>query len=193
MLFATAAGLLLCLSIANDVRAMNIAGIEIPPTLRVGDHELSLNGAGMRRKVFVDAYVACLYLTRPDDDPDRILRADEPQAVVMHITSDLVTRKRLTDSLPKDLERSAKDGLDSVRSQTERLLSMFDQEIGSGDVFKMVYLPGEGTRVWHNGEFKGSIEGLRFKQVLFGIWLSDNPTQKSLKQKLLEVELEAVD
>jgi len=172
---------------------MNIDGIDIPLTLRVGEHELGLNGAGMRRKVFVDAYIACLYLAEPDDDPDRILRADQPQAVVMHITSDLVTRERLKDSLPKDLARSTGDDMDSIRPQTEQLLSMFDQDVGSGDVFKMVYLPGEGTQVWHNGKLKGKIEGLEFKQALFGIWLSDNPTQKSLKKKLLDVELEAAD
>lgn len=161
--------------------------------LRVGEHELALNGAGMRRKVFVDAYIACLYLAERDDDPIRILQADEPQAVVMHITSDLVTRDRLTRSLPKDLARSTGNDLASIRPEADLLLSMFDQEVTSGDVFKMVYLPGEGTRVWHNGELKGRIEGLAFKQALFGIWLSPNPTQKSLKKKLLELELEAAE
>ena len=78
--------------------------------------------------------------------------------------------------------------MDAIRPQTERLLTMFDQEVASGDVFKMVYVPGDGTQIWHNERFKGRIEGLRFKQALFGIWLSDNPTQESLKKKLLEVE-----
>ena len=193
VVFAGLAGLLLWLGAAHTAKAMNIDGIDIPLTLRVGEHELGLNGAGMRRKVFVDAYIACLYLAEPDDDPGRILRADEPQAVVMHITSDLVTRARLTDSLPKDLARSTGDDMESIRPQIEQLLSMFDQEVGNGDVFKMVYIPGEGTGVWHNGELKGRIEGLEFKQALFGIWLSDNPTQKSLKKKLLDVELEAAE
>lgn len=186
-------GLLLWLIPVQNVHAMNIDGIEIPLTLRVEEHTLGLNGAGLRRKVFVDAYIACLYLTEPDSDPERILQADEPQAVVMHITSDLVTRIRLAESLPKDLARSTGDDMESIRPQTDQLLSMFDQDVGRGDVFKMVYLPGDGTRVWHNGEFKGRIEGLDFKRALFGIWLSENPTQKSLKKKLLAVDLEAAE
>jgi len=164
---------------------MTIAGIDIPETLSVGDHTLVLNGAGLRKKLFVDAYVACLYLADHDRDPQRILDADEPQAVIMHVASELVTRKRLTDSLPRDLRRSTGNQLESIRSQTDQLLAMFDDEVAAGDVFRMVYLPGTGTQVWHNERLKGTIEGLEFKRALFGIWLSEQPTQPSLKLALL--------
>lgn len=165
--------------------ATTIAGIEIPETLRAGEHSLLLNGAGMRQKMFIDAYVACLYVSEPDNDPERILAADEPQAVIMHITSTLVTRERLTASLPKDLRRSTDDDLDSIRPQVDLLLAMFDREVARGDTFRLVYLPRKGTEVWHNDRIKGTIEGLDFKRALFGIWLSERPTQKSLKRELL--------
>ncbi len=165
--------------------AKTIAGIEIPETLRAGEHTLLLNGAGMREKMFVDAYVACLYVSEPESEPERILAADEPQAVIMHITSRLVTRERLTASLPKDLRRSTDDDLDSIRPQVDLLLAMIDDEVSRGDTFRLLYLPGEGTQVWHNDRLKGTIEGLDFKRALFGIWLSERPTQKSLKRELL--------
>lgn len=169
--------------------AMTIAGIEIPLTLRAGEHTLVLNGAGQRRKMFVDAYIACLYILKPDHDPARILAADEPQAVIMHVTSDMMTRQRLTAALPKDLARAVGGDLDPIRARTGQLLEMFDQEVSSGDVFTLIYLSEQGTQIWHNEQFKGNIEGLDFKQALFGIWLSENPTQNSLKQDLLSRDL----
>lgn len=179
------AALVLALVPLAPARALSIAGIEIPETLEVGDHVLRLNGAGLRRKMFVEAYVACLYVPQPETDSQRILAADEPQAVIMHITSNLVTRERLTAGLPRDLARSTDNNMKPIRTRSKRLLAMFDSEVTSGDVFRLIYLPGQGTQVWHNDAFKGSIDGLDFKQALFGIWLSEKPTQNSLKQDLL--------
>lgn len=164
---------------------MTIDDIEIAETLRAGEHTLALNGAGMRTKMFIDAYVACLYVPEPGDDSERILATDEPQAVVLHVRSDLVTRERLTASLPKDLRKSTGNDLASIRPQTDQLLAMFDQEVVRGDTFRMIYLPDSGIHVWHNDTFKGIIEGLEFKRALFGIWLSENPAQESLKQEML--------
>jgi len=185
---AAVAALLLGISLTTPARALTIAGIEIPGTLEVGEHLLTLNGAGLRKKLFVEAYVACLYVPQPGGDPRRILAADEPQAVIMHITSDMVTRDRLTAGLPKDLARATGNNMKPIKDRTERLLAMIDSEVASGDMFRLIYLPGQGTQIWHNDRFQGLIEGLEFKQALFGIWLSDNPTQKSLKQDLLDPE-----
>lgn len=172
------------------VVATTIAGIEIPDTLDAGGYTLLLNGAGMRKKLFIEAYVACLYVPEPDTDPERILTADEPQAVIMHITSEMVTRERLTASLPKDLRRSTDNDLDSIQPQIDLLLAMFDGEVAPGDTFRLIYLPGDGTQVWHNDRLKGAIEGLDFKRALFGIWLSEKPTQESLKSELLRADRE---
>jgi len=65
---------------------------------------------------------------------------------------------------------------------------MFEGEIVPGDTFRLIYLPGKGTQVWHNDRFKGAIEGHDFKRALFGIWLSENPAQESLKDELLRAD-----
>lgn len=182
---------LMALATTPSAVATSIGGIEIPDTLDAAEHTLRLNGAGMRRKLFIEAYVACLYVPEPNTDAERILSADEPQAVIMHITSGMVTRERLTTSLPKDLRRSTDDDLESIRPQVDLLLAMFDGEIAQGDTFRLIYLPDNGTQVWHNDIMKGVIEGLDFKRALFGIWLSEKPTQESLKSDLLRADRDA--
>jgi hypothetical protein len=67
----------------------------------------------------------------------------------------------------------------------DQFMAVFQEEITEGDVFDLVYLPGEGVRVLKNGEHKDTVGDLAFKKALFGIWLSDKPAQKDLKEKML--------
>jgi len=55
----------------------------------------------------------------------------------------------------------------------------------SGSSMSFEYEPGVGTHVSRDGEEKAVIEGLEFKQALFGIWLSDKPVSGKLKSSLL--------
>ncbi len=78
-------------------------------------------------------------------------------------------------------------GLDmaSIQEDVDQFMAVFQEEITEGDVFDLVYLPGEGVRVLKNGEHKDTVGDLAFKKALFGIWLSDKPAQKDLKEKML--------
>ncbi len=49
----------------------------------------------------------------------------------------------------------------------------------------MVYQPATGVTVYRNGEAKAQVPGLPFKQALFGIWLSDDAIQSSLRKALV--------
>ena len=73
----------------------------------------------------------------------------------------------------------------AIADKIEMFKSGFSDEIVKQDTFDLVYQPGEGVEVIKNGESKVTVDGLDFKQALFGIWLSDNPVQKSLKKALL--------
>lgn len=173
----------------SPARAMTLGDIEIPPDIQVGEQTLVLNGAGMREKMFVDAYVACLYLAERDGDPDHIMTADDPQAIVLHVTSGWVTTERLAKGLVKDLKKATEGNMAPIRSQTNRLLEMLAaREIAKGDMIKLAYQPDEGLEIWHNERRLGVVKGVEFKQALFGIWLSDRPTQNSLKLRMLDLE-----
>lgn len=183
---AVAALVLTVALLASSAHAMDIKDIDIPDSLEVGESTLVLNGAGMREKMFFDIYVACLYLQKPEDDPESVLAADRPQAITLHMTSELVTNERLKKATLKGLRKSTNNNIEPIRPQIDQLLSMFEKgQVAEGDVFRLAYLPGRGLRIFHNDELLGTIEGLRFKTALFGIWLSRNPAQESLKREML--------
>jgi hypothetical protein len=158
---------------------------ELPPTLKVGEQELVLNGSGSREKYFMELYVAGLYLPERSNRPDAIVAADAPMAIRIAITSKLVSQEKLVESLNDGFENSTKGKTEPLAVQLEQFRKAFAEEIVRGDVFDLVYVPSHGVMVFKNGKRAGDIEGLPFKQALFGIWLGERPADKGLKAGML--------
>jgi len=171
--------------VSGAVRSITLEGIDIPQQMGFPTAMLMLNGAGVRSKLFIEVYVACLYLETPGSDPAAIMAANEPQAVTLHIVSDLVTSEKLARAARRDMDRATEGRTGSIQPQIDQFMALFDEQVVKGDVFKLFYQPGAGTHVIKNDRTLGIIPGLAFKRALFGIWLSDNPTQKSLRDRLV--------
>ena len=158
---------------------------QIPDTLTLGEHTLTLNGAGIRSKYFMDVYVAGLYLPAPNQNATEIIQADEPQTMRLVITSSHITKARLLDSIEEGVEKSAGADYPRFKPHLKELEAALNFEVQQGDQYDFSWIPGSGTHVYRNGEALQVLPTLAFKQVLFGIWLGEDPVQRSLKQALL--------
>ncbi|MBZ2188530.1 chalcone isomerase family protein [Alcanivorax sp. JB21] len=175
----------LCFIVMLLVGSMATAAT-LPETITVDDITLTLNGEGQRNKYLMNVYVAGLYLQSREQDAEEIIRRDEVQAVQLTITSSRVTQKRFMDSIEDGFRKSAGDDYpDYAPFLAELREDMADIDIKDGDVFRFIYRPDEGTRFLRNDETLRVIEGLDFKQVLFGIYLGKDPVQDSLKRDML--------
>lgn len=179
--------LLMCLMMCLPALGMSrtVEGVMIPESIQVEQQTLNLNGAGVRSKYFVDVYVAALYLPAPSQDASAIAAADAPQSIHLHIISSLITRERLIESIEEGIQRSAGKDFPRYKPMLDELWNALTFEVKKGDVFEFTYVPGQGTRYYRNGELLQTRPEFDFKQVLFGIWLSNNPVQASLKKELL--------
>ena len=178
--------LVLTLVVMSSVcNAEKIEGIDMPDSLEVGKSKLVLNGAGVRSKFFMDLYVGGLYLQNKSNNPQEIIEANQPMAIRLHIISSLITSKKMENATMEGFENATKGNIEPIKSEIERFISVFKENIEKNDIFDLLYLPGEGLEVYKNDELKSRIHGLAFKQALFGIWLSDKPAQKSLKEEML--------
>ena len=162
-----------------------VQAAELPPTLKVGEHNLVLNGAGEREKYFLDLYLAGLYLTQPTDQPQAIIDADVPMTLRIVVATKLVTQEKFLESLQEGFQKSTRGNVEPIREKIQQLRQCFAEEITQGDVFDLVYLPNQGLLVFKNGKQKGTVQGLEFKRALFGIWLCERPADANLKQALL--------
>lgn len=179
--------LLFCLmtAISISVQAKEVAGVQLPDVISVGEQTLILNGAGARKKFIFKLYVAGLYVLDKSDNADNLINSDTTTSIKLQITSKLVSAKKMEKAIQEGFEKSTANNTASIQQEIDDFLLIMREELKKGDRYDMTYIPNEGTYVKKNGEEKTLIKGLEFKKALFGIWLSDDPVQKSLKTDLL--------
>jgi hypothetical protein len=165
--------------------AKEVGGINMPDTLAVGSDTLVLNGAGIRTKFFIKAYVGGLYVKQKSGDANAIINADAPMAIRLHITSKLITSEKMKEATLEGFQNSTKGNTAPYKDKIDTFIAVFKDNIKIGDVYDLIYIPGEGTKVYKNTELKSTAVGLDFKKVLFGIWLGDKPADKDLKALML--------
>ena len=64
---------------------ITVSGATFKKKLDIKGDLLTYNGAGLRQKYGFDLYVSALYLPAPSMDPNRIINADELQAINIKI------------------------------------------------------------------------------------------------------------
>lgn len=173
------------LALSVTANAAEVGGVNLPETISVENSELALNGAGIREKFFFDLYVGSLYLKQKQQDANRIISDDELMALRLNIISDMITSEKMTNAALEGFENATGGNTAAMQVQIDEFLATFKEEIKKGDTFEMVYVPEEGVKIFKNNKLEKTISGMEFKKALFGIWLSDNPAQKSLKQEML--------
>jgi len=74
-----------------------------------------------------------------------------------------------------------------LHDQIKQMTDIFKlvQDVHSGDVITMDYLPSVGTEIAVNGVTYGTIAGGMFHRALLKIWLGSEPVQADLKAALL--------
>lgn len=184
-LTAGLAALLLAGTLVAPAYALNVGGVNVPDTYSAMGQELQLNGAGTRSKWFMNLYVGGLYVPEKVSDAEVVISADEPQAITLHITSGMITSERMTEATMEGFQAATGGDLSAIQADVDQFMAVFQEDIEEGDVFDLVYLPDTGVQVFKNGEQRDSVGDLEFKKALFGIWLSDKPVQKDLKQRML--------
>lgn len=165
-------------------------GIKVKTSIKVKDGDsktkLVLNGAGVRDKMWVNLYVQALYLKEPSNDAQKILDADETIATRLHITSSLVTKKKLIQAIDEGITKSYKGDLSLIRERLDTFMSFFETQLEKEGYADMVYSDvTKTTAVYINKKFIGEVPGTDFRKALFGIWLEQNCVDRTLKKRLL--------
>ena len=166
--------------------ALEIEGVELPETVSLEGQELLLNGAGVRRKFFFKLYVGSLYLDEKTQQAEAVVEADSPMAIGLDIISGKINSDNMTEATLEGFEKATGGNTQPLQGEIDRFMGAFEEKIVEGDRFTLLYLPQEGVKVYKNGQLETTLAGLAFKRALFGIWLGEEPAQKSLKQDMLD-------
>lgn len=178
----------LCLLIGLPaLHAQELAGARVPETARLHQDSstLSLNGAGVRRKLFVGIYVGALYLPQPSRDPATILDMPGAKRFSMHFVHPEIPPEKLVPVWKQGFrDNLSPEAFTSLRPRIANFNGLFPT-LRRGDRVDIDLIPGSGTQVWINDELRGKVAGDDFAHALLHIWLGERPADAALKQALL--------
>jgi hypothetical protein len=170
--------------VAVAAAAMELAGVTLPDTITVNGTTLTLNGMGIRKKLFIKVYVGGLYLQAPSHDAAAIITADEPKQVVMHFLYSKVGKGKLVEAWREGFAGNSAAKLPTLQARLDEFCALWP-DMTRGERAVMTYVPGTGTTLAINGKQVGVIPGLDFAHALFAVWLGDKPADAGLKAGML--------
>ncbi len=163
--------------------AMDLGGHEIPHTVEVGDKRLSLNGAGIRQKLFFRVYVCALYLEERSHDAAAILAADRAWMVTMHFMRN-VGHHQVLEAFTDAFEHNSPGQVRVLRDDLEKFHAIME-DLRNGQDLSISYVPGLGTTLHAPSGAVATVAGKPFADALLRTWLGDHPSDSALKAKLL--------
>jgi hypothetical protein len=182
------AGLGLALSLGGAAQAVEVGGLKLDDTAKVGGKELKLNGAGVRVRIVVKVYAMALYLTEKKTTAAGVLESTGPRRFTLGML-----REVSGDELGQAFMAGITANTDKAeRSKFVNQLAQFGEAFVSipqakkGDIITVDWLPDTGTVMSLNGKPIGEpLKDVGFYNAVLKIWLGDKPVDSTLKPELL--------
>ena len=182
------AAAVLGLAAQAPAHAMDVSGVQLEDTTKVGGKDLVLSNAGVRIKVLFRVYALGIYLNEKKNTPTDIMAAPGPKRFKLVMMRDVSAEEfgsSFMGALNKNLDKDEKS---KFVNQLLKFGDMFETvgNLKKGDVILGDWVPGTGTLLQLNG--KPIVEPLAdpmFYNALLKIWLGDKPVDALLKPVLL--------
>ena len=178
----------LCVSlIANTALALEVEGVQVSDSVTVTGTRtrLTLNGVGLRTKFLSKLYVAALYLPQLVNNADAVLKQNGPNRITLFIVKDKMTRQEFAEEFKIGFSKNqTEQEFTALKPQIAKFTNLFST-VAKDDVILLEYTPQTGTRVYINGDLKGTMPGKEFNRSLLKCWLGSDAIDKSLRKALL--------
>jgi hypothetical protein len=168
---------------SSPLYAGTLEGVTMPDTTEVDAKTLVLNGMGLRKKLFVNVYIAGLYLPEKESSTEKILSGDTKRKLVMKFVHD-VEKEKICKAWYDGLKNNSPAQESTLKSKFNTLCDYMTY-MASGEQMSFTYVPGEGTHVNVIGKDKGTIAGKDFADALFACWIGPNPPGEDFKKGVL--------
>lgn len=180
-------GTLFLVCFVNQANAqIHISGTKIPQHLKINTQDtLQLYGAGSRTIFWIDVYLVAVYFNGNDYTSQQLIHANETMGLRLYMKSSLVTKSRIKMAIERGFNKSTDGDYKKYKARIEQMIDSFEEEINKNDVIDLIYYPSGKTLFYKNNQYLGTIQGIDFKEALFGIWLSENAVDKGLKEEIL--------
>jgi hypothetical protein len=167
--------------------AAEVEGVRIDDKTRVGNAELILNGAGLRKRAFFKVYAIGLYVPQKSSNAAALMDQPGPKRVAIRMLRD-VSADAFNEALADGIRANHAEA--ETKALEPRLKELGAIIAGVGEAKKGMAInldwTGAETQVLIQDKPVGKpIAGQDFYRALLRVWLGDKPVQDDLKKALL--------
>lgn len=156
------------------VAAAMLAGVQLAATLPVGGEALELASCGVRDTLWIDHYVAALYLP-----PGASMQAARDPASAKAVRMHVVESRYLPERIPQPWREALAGEL--AREPMFRVRVEY-QDLTDGDVVTIAYAPGSGVTMRVNGRTVTRIPGHDAIDAILEAWAGQDPISGKLRR-----------
>ncbi|HEU5177404.1 MAG TPA: chalcone isomerase family protein [Burkholderiales bacterium] len=169
------------------VCAAEVEGVKIDDKTRVANAEVTLNGAGLRKRAFFKVYAMGLYVPQKSSNAAQLMDQPGPKRITIRMLRD-VSADAFNEALGDGIRANHSEAEVKALEPRLKALGAVIHEIKEAKKGMAIDLDwtGADTQVAVNGKPAGKpIAGADFYKALLKIWLGDKPVQDDLKKALL--------
>ena len=176
------------LSTFTSNAAATVSGVTYPTSINVQGDTLTLNGAGVREKWFIDLYTAGLYVKTTTSNATTLIDCNCLQAFKIVFVSSLITTKKFNDAIDEVFIKSTQGNTTHIDKRIAQFKKSLGLGLTSGDELFLVYEPNVGLKVYRNKKYKDTIVGMDFKKEIMKLWVGPYSVSEDLKEAVLGIE-----
>ncbi len=171
------------LLLSSQAFALEVAGVTIAPTVTTGKKTLTLNGTGIRKKLFFKVYVGALYLEQKVVSRDELLKDPGDKLIRMRFVYKKVEKEKIVDAFAEGLSNNTPAVAGTAEAKA--FLSWFTSDFVAGDTVDIA-LASDGTvSATHNGKPLGTLRDPALSQAVLRIWFGEKPADAALEKGML--------
>lgn len=167
--FATAG-----LMVVGAAKAKVVADVDLPNTMPLGGQALVLASCGVRDTLWIEHYVAALYL-RPGQTIVATSDPAQPKVILMHI----VRGASLPEQIPEQWRAPLREELE--REPLARVRASY-AALGSGDRVLVTYRPGAGVSLAVNERVVATAPSHALIDSILKTWADGDPLSGKLQR-----------
>ena len=172
------------LLLSSQAFALDVAGVNVAPTVAVRQKTLLLNGAGVRKKYLtIQVYVGALYTERKVATPAELLADPGEKLLRMIFLYKKVGKKTIVEAFAEGLENNSPDVARSAEAKA--FLSWFTEDFAAGDTVDISFSPDGTVAATHNGKALGTVRSPALAQAVLLIWFGEKAADGALKKEML--------
>ena len=171
------------LLLSSQAFAVDVAGVNVATTVSAHEKTLTLNGSGIRKKLFFKVYVGSLYTERKVTTPAQLLADPGEKLIRMNFVYKKVEKEKIVEAFAEGLANNSPAVARSAEAKS--FLSWFTADFVAGDTVDISLSPDGTVAASHNGKALGTVRSPALVQGVLLIWFGEKPADGDLKKGML--------